>query len=1497
MLLVASAALTASAQDFASKKGGELVDAKREALTQRATVNRGAEAKTDFLAPMVRTSKTFGKNVFSSANVSSLRRLAPMAAAAEAANVPEMQGNLIYSDDQEMSTGIYNIPTAAGQSFELQLATVGANMGGIAVDGKYYVHNLQNILGMFQIFAVCVYDMETGEELAQYEVTLGELAPGGLAVNPVDGDVYGIFYTADGAGFRLGSVDYTENGPVVTEIAVLQGDWAAFAIDKSGQFYGIKREISNQTVVSSALYKLDKTNGAATLVGETGMLPQYITGMAFELNSNRLFWTVCPADETGFLTEINVATGVATKVYDFPNNEEITALSIPLAPNAGAPSAATDLKVDFVKESLSGTVSFKAPTTTYDGAEATGDVNYEVLFNDEVVLSGTTTFGAAVSAPVTVDESGTYKVVVKVSNEEGEGPVTKTSLFIGWGVPETPIVHLAYVDGNMKISWTPVSQTIGGGYIDPENVTYDVVRYPGEVHLGTLGHLVNSTSEVIAKTPEIVEYYYTVTVNNGGNVSAAGKSNVVALGDYMVPAKDFTFDTPGDLSLFTILDANADGKTWTWFNGEMRVTYNSSMDMDDWLFLPAFKLDAKKLYQFTIDARANGASYPETVEVKMGTAAKPEAMTTTLIEPTVVQSKDPENLLANIVPDKDGVYYIGVHGISKADMFYLYIDNISISNAMSAAKPEAVSDLVVVPGPNGALYGNVTFKNPAKMLDGTALTTLDSVKVFDGEGAELYKAGPVAAGAEMVVPVTVPTDGTYAFTVVTYVKDVEGLSAAASEYIGIDFPEAPAEVNMVETATLGEVKLTWSAVTKDVRGSDLKNPTYSVYTIEDGYLKDQLASGLTTTSYTYQAVPAGEQELVFLAVMAESVRGESKAVAGPMMYIGTPWAGYLESFGEGELSHPLMVRTIAGNPSWSLFNDESGIPSQDGDNGFIGMKASYLDEAGSMVLGKISLAGMAKPGLSFYTYNLDLEGGDDVNIIQVYVDDLSVAGEPELVYENDVNSTGAKDRWNRIYVDLAEYKDKVINIEIAATVQAAAYTMFDNIFVGQMAENDLAIAIDAPATVAPEQEFNVVATVANEGTKAAGKYTVKLIANDVVIATEEGEGLAFDSDKTFEFPYTFTPLNEDPIEFVAEVIYKDEVAENNVSNKISVAPKVSKYPAPTNLIGEVTPEGVALTWDEPKLVDVPEVVTEDFEGGEDYAKEFEGWTFIDVDQSAVGGFQVTDIPGVTAGETLASFIVFDQSIGNQTFAAHSGTKYLAALFRYDDGQTDDWAISPMLSGNAQTVSFYAKSYSDQYPEKIEVYYSTGSLAVKDFVKVNDVVTVPNDWTLYTAELPAGAKYFAIRSCATGSFMLMIDDATYETNGDVSSLEILGYNVYRNGQKVNDEPVADLDYVDVPEASMNLEYAVTTVYNKGESKASNRVLITASGLDQVVAGVEIVAEEGRIIVTGAEGLAVSVVAVDGKVVFAAEGSAKTVINASAGVYVVKAGKKVAKVLVK
>ena len=290
--------------------------------------------------------------------------------------------------------------------------------------------------------------------------------------------------------------------------------------------------------------------------------------------------------------------------------------------------------------------------------------------------------------------------------------------------------------------------------------------------------------------------------------------------------------------------------------------------------------------------------------------------------------------------------------------------------------------------------------------------------------------------------------------------------------------------------------------------------------------------------------------------------------------------------------------------------------------------------------------------------------------------------------------------------------------------------------------------------------------------------------------------------------------------------------------------------------------------------------------------------FVDGDGIPVGGFESGAIPGFVLNETTAAFFVFDASHENfnLSFAAHSGNKYLASLYRKDIGTVDDWMISPEIEAGGQTISFYAKSYSADYLEKIRVCYSATDTDIESFVELKSVARVPADWTLYTVELPADAKYFAINSCATNDFMLMIDDVTFVPARNMyDDLHILGYNVWRDGVKITETPLTECEYSDPDAPEGPSTYVVTVVYDLGESGASNEVVIGVSGLDEIGASLAISTIPGAVVVKGAGEAAVTVFSIDGKTVYAGKGDA--VIPAAAGIYVVKAADKVAKVLVK
>ncbi len=221
------------------------------------------------------------------------------------------------------------------------------------------------------------------------------------------------------------------------------------------------------------------------------------------------------------------------------------------------------------------------------------------------------------------------------------------------------------------------------------------------------------------------------------------------------------------------------------------------------------------------------------------------------------------------------------------------------------------------------------------------------------------------------------------------------------------------------------------------------------------------------------------------------------------------------------------------------------------------------------------------------------------------------------------------------------------------------------------------------------------------------------------------------------------------------------------------------------------------------------------------------------------------------------------------------------------GRNDDWAISPELSGEMQYISFFAKSYSSSASEEFEVLASSNGTAVEDFSIVGKVPAVPRAWTAYEYLLPAGTKHFAIRYCADDAMMLMIDDIRYNALGKDDRLTLAGFNIYRNGQKVNDKPVEDFDFTDNTATEKLNSYVATAVYTAGESAASNTVSLELSSS----------ADENSIVISGANGVTVNVFTPDGHNVASLKADATTRIPVTAGIYLVQVNGSTTKLIVR
>jgi hypothetical protein len=976
----------------------------------------------------------------------------------------------------------------------------------------------------------------------------------------------------------------------------------------------------------------------------------------------------------------------------------------------------------------------------------------------------------------------------------------------------------------------------------------------------------------------------------------------------IVPPYLCTFDDYESLNDYTIINVNGDTKEWQFYSNSAglavaRVDYNTKMDMDDWLITPPLSLEGGMIYDFSVDIRGITSDFVEKFEIFEGTEPTVEGMTKCLVPLTTIESGTFATYTARVTAPETGLYYIGIHGCSTANMGSIYVDNLSVSAASDGTTPAGVENLSAIPGANAATTVAFSFNAPATSKADVPLTALDRI--------EIKRAGRLVKTFENPTPGELltytdetPRTGTFNYSIIAYNDNGAGDEVTAAVYVGVPYASLPENVRVAEDGH-GMVTVSWDPVTTDEYGQplDAEYITYAIRTLLDDDLS-YIADNLTTNSYTYRAVEDGTQDFISLMIYAVTKRGAEDGAVTGMVPVGVPYTlPYTEGFADGDMHSIFGVRNnIDGLSAWAIFADDNlSIGAADGDGGYLGTKASDVGAKAHLFTGKIDLSGVDRPYFRFYTYyTADISIGPDTNGIIISARRPTDPDWTEVV-NSDVHTlcgspTTYAGLWYPVVVDLSDFKDGEVQLRITTVASPYTYTLFDAFEINGQLQHDLVAGdITAPAEVTPDQQFSVNVEVSNDGFETAENYTVELYHNGVLDSTLDGVAIGAYQSTTFSFPQKLNVTDVDTHTYYAVVNYPDEMrSENNQSESIDVRLTANTLEKPLDLTAEETEEHVVkLTWTAPEAKTVAKV-TESFEDGEFGDQKYSGWTFIDQDGYWVGGIQEIDIPNIEPAVTKASFFIYDATDDKYIYA-HSGNKLLASMYRADYGAVDDWAITPELSGNEQNISLFACSLSSDYPEAIDVLYSTTDTDPESFTKIRSYVNIPEEWVRYMVTVPEGAKYFAIRSTATGGFMLMIDDVAYEPAHYGMTLTPLAYNVYRDGVKLNDSPITATEYIDTLPGDGKYSYYVSTIYEIGESMAAGPVSITSSvgAIDANKLGVSV---DNRVIsVSNTNGARVELLSLDGKRLYAGEGDAR--IRVASGVYMVRVGKAVAKVIVK
>ncbi|MDE6611120.1 MAG: hypothetical protein K2K22_01000, partial [Muribaculaceae bacterium] len=1184
--------------------------------------------------------------------------------------LPDIIGGMLDSRSWDTSGsrnyGLYRLPKHEGEPFEFIRSDIYPNGGGVEADGTYYSCEVEESSDGVSI-VIRAYDTETWRNTRSFSPGDYSFIATDVAYDQLTGQIYGCLWDTSGSGYMFGTIDYL-NG-VTKKIKALDNMWNAIAIDNDGTIYAIDQEMVESpgavNCVKASLYKVDRNTGAMTLVGDTGLLPYYASSAVIDRRTGRMFWSVTPKDDSqSALYEVNKSTGACTLVYRYPGAEQFMGMYVPtpLAED-GAPAAPANLSADFGKGSLTGTVSFDVPSSTYAGAQGSGDISYSIYANgNPLVQNQPTAWGTRQNCTVTLPQTGENELTVTLANSAGTSPKEKLKIFAGTDIPEAPEVKAEWQAGTMTVTWTTPEASVNGGYIDPSAIIYKVTRYPDNIVVAGAA-TDNSFSESIAEPENVVTYYYTVEAIYDRKTSAPGTSNRVVLGAATAPWS-IDFSQVDNLDDVTVINVEPDSKGFVLSGGCAYLADDRMLEKDDWLITAPIRLIPGTVYAVTVRASSQGTRYTEYVEVKCGDSNTAEAMTEEVIGRTAVSTATAsayQTLSGYLTTDRERTVFVGVHACSPADVYNLRIASISVTGAFSTTAPGACTDFTVTPDAGGARSVDISLKTPEVDYDGNALSEISRLCIYR-DGQLIYtKENP---GKGVTVTYTDNDSqllsGVHTYSAIAYRDNDPGREVKATVYVGIGIPAAVEAVTIAESETPGDVTITWPAVTTNNSGYPISADliSYTIYKPNAaGTAWQLLAKDVKETSYNIVEDP-GTQFFTGYAVQAVTQSGSSDLTSSDFIAVGNPYTlPFLESFAGGSIS---TLFTYTGySADWAVVVNDPQHLAQADDNGFAKMTGEYYGSNAALISGKISLAEAQNPILSFSTFNYYTQvTGPDYNNIDVYV--CERGGDWTLEKSVIVNNAADQNRWGIVSVDLNKYAGKTVQLMFVATNYSYDTTSIDQIRIASGVDHNLTIgALSAPDTAEPNSSFTLGVKVENTGLKDAGEFSVALYRDNELLANRTVESLRAGRQAELTFSDSFTALVENDVEYYASVTYTpDMVASDNTTATVSVKPMLSALPTATNLRGELSQGMAVLSWDEPDTDSAaPDPITESFETAEPYATTGQcGWTFVDVDgaptQDASIGLGTNssypNAPGVGDG-SLMSWAVLDHDSG---FASH-----------------------------------------------------------------------------------------------------------------------------------------------------------------------------------------------------------------------------------------------------
>ena len=428
---------------------------------------------------------------------------------------------------------------------------------------------------------------------------------------------------------------------------------------------------------------------------------KYRQSLFFDNATGKLYWMLCSSSmalgsQYAPVFELDPVSCTAT-LRTWATNIMAVSGAYFEEPAMNVPASPSDFNYEPDGEGLvTGTISFKMPTTCYDGSPLAGTLHYSVVEEEVMELTGTAQPGETVSRHIE-SFNGLHTVTLTASNAAGTSVAIERTFLVGYDMPDAPANIKLTDNGDLTttVTWDAPELGINGKAYDASKLTYNVVRYPDKVKVAT-GLTERTFTE--SHGADYSYYFYAVYSCSDGLEIKGERSNTVVVGAPLTPPYGGIFTTADAMfNYYTILDENHDGYTWSHdsSSGAAVYPYNYQLGADDWFISPGLSLEAKKNYALTFSTFSSNENFPEALKVMFGHGKDPEEFDYELLDLPEVPTIDEENRIATytlpVTITNSGTYFYGFYAYSPAysEYLYLYDINFTVSTAEGISKATA----------------------------------------------------------------------------------------------------------------------------------------------------------------------------------------------------------------------------------------------------------------------------------------------------------------------------------------------------------------------------------------------------------------------------------------------------------------------------------------------------------------------------------------------------------------------------------------------------------------------------------------------------------------------------------------------------------------------------------------------------------------------------------------------------------------------------------------